>query len=382
MKNIDFLVTDNRRLRNRSFKVCLNSSKKILCMIPGKFLNGDSIRKIIQNINEIMTRYNKKSLQIVIALGDKEIEDKLSYVMLECICYLLAEHYNIRSFVEWNHKSGISTDGIYVSPLQYINNKTIDEFKSKFKSEIKGNHFRKIIDGHNIEKTGYLGILYQDVDAFLRHTLISKDCSADIAELVAELVGNANEHSKTECLVDIDVTNEYTAKNEEGDKKYIGVNIAIVSFSNKLLGQDIRERFKNHFPKVDRFTKLKNAYTYHSYQFNDSYSEDDFYILASFQDKISGRIGKPASTGGTGLTMLIKSIQERSRDDYCYMITGNRVFTFKRQFLKYDSDNWLGFNEKSDFFSSIPSDKVLGSCPIYMPGTAYSLNFAIEMEDS
>ena len=64
------------------------------------------------------------------------------------------------------------------------------------------------------------------------------------------------------------------------------------------------------------------------------------------------------------------------------MITGNRQFVFKKELLAYDNDGWLGFNKNHDFFSSLPDDDVLHICPIFMPGTAYNLNFAMKMEAS
>ena len=39
-----------------------------------------------------------------------------------------------------------------------------------------------------------------------------------LAEVIVELVGNAGEHGETECMLDIDITeNDYGKKNEDGE---------------------------------------------------------------------------------------------------------------------------------------------------------------------
>ena len=111
--------------------------------------------------------------------------------------------------------------------------------------------------------------------------------------------------------------------------------------------------------------------------FNKEYTEDDFYTIAAFQHKISGSIQKKV-TGGVGLTHLIKSLEEKSSGHICYMLSNNRILDFKKEFLQYDKDDYIGFNFKNDFFGNIPELSIFKNSSTFFSGTAYNLNFAIK----
>lgn len=68
-------------------------------------------------------------------------------------------------------------------------------------------------------------------------------------------------------------------------------------------------------------------------------------------------------------------------DNY-YVLSGRHCVIFKREFLEYDKEDWLGFNSERDFFGCVPSKGVLSECPIMFPGTAYNLNFVMKREES
>ncbi len=38
------------------------------------------------------------------------------------------------------------------------------------------------------------------------------------------------------------------------------------------------------------------------------------------------------------------------------------------------------YNKERNFIDFPPSNEVVGKCPIFFPGTAYNLNFVIEVE--
>lgn len=61
---------------------------------------------------------------------------------------------------------------------------------------------------------------------------IKRESSEKISEICAELIGNTFEHAKSDCLIDIDLTDSHN-KEEKGvvvDGEYKGINIAIVNF--------------------------------------------------------------------------------------------------------------------------------------------------------
>ena len=77
---------------------------------------------------------------------------------------------------------------------------------------------------------------------------------------------------------------------------------------------EFKDRIKNIPQNVDRYKKLLEAYNYHKQFFGSEYTEDDFFNIATFQNRISGNPNKE-EVGGTGLTYLIKSLQEKSDSD-------------------------------------------------------------------
>lgn len=98
--------------------------------------------------------------------------------------------------------------------------------------------------------------------------------------------------------------------------------------------------------------------------------------MAVFQHRISGRQNEEMS-GGTGLTLLIKSLESKSDSNFCYVLSGKRILGFKQKYLEYKND-WIGFNESNDFLNDIPDLKNITDCDIKFPGTAYNLHFIME----
>lgn len=126
--------------------------------------------------------------------------------------------------------------------------------------------------------------------------------------------------------------------------------------------------------------QVKIAYNNHKPHFDYvGYCEDDFYILSSFQDKITGR-NEMATTGGTGLTTLVSNLTYRSDAYNCYVISGFRKLNFITQYLEINEDYWYGFNDEKDFINFPPAKCCFQSNPFFMPGTAYNLNFVLEKE--
>ena len=129
---------------------------------------------------------------------------------------------------------------------------------------------------------------------------------------------------------------------------YHGINIAILNFSQELLNTSLKQKL--HL--------VRQAYNYHQPYFNEQYLEEDFYNIATFQHKISGRRGN-TSTGGTGLTKLIRSLEETSDAYMCYVVSGQRRLQFKKEYMQYNEDYWIGFNNANNFLTAPPSPSLL-----------------------
>jgi hypothetical protein len=222
--------------------------------------------------------------------------------------------------------------------------------------------------------------IYDDVAYFQKSFNINYDCVEDISEVIVELIGNAIEHSKSDCLVDFDIATDY--QSVSGDS-VCGINIAIISFSNILLGDGIKKKmedFNSSEATNDRYAKVKVAKDNHCEYFDDGYDITDFYNISTFQHRISGS-EKKMDSGGMGLTKLIKSIEDKATEHTCYVLSGDRIILFEPEYLEYNKDGWIGFNKNNDYFCSKPSNQVLQRSNFYMPGTAYNLNFVMRVND-
>lgn len=337
--------------------------------------SGVCIRQLLCFLNGVMEKYKKRHCPIIILLGNVQFKDKLTYIFLEIIWYAMIEKYHNKLNIQFRCERSIHTEGIKYSPLVIGDLKNTQKCMAKFRDDIYKTHFRKILAYNDGDET--LSKTMGDITYYLGYCGIEQSCADDISEVVSELIGNAWEHANTSCLVDIDVTGLYGK--EGSNESYAGINIAVVNFSESLFGDALKQRILQNEEMLDsRYKKVKEAYTNHKNFFDDEYTETDFFNIASFQHKISGSINK-SITGGTGLTKLIGSLEKRSDTHNCYMISGTRALWFNHKFLEYN-DGWIGFNEQNDFFSNPPSKKVIGKSAIYMPGTAFNLNFVMKQE--
>ena len=378
LKELKLLIEKNKGKIN--FKSVEVRKGYIVFKNREKKIDGRSIKKLIAFVNFLNERYKGLNVPILLDLGNIEFVDKLTYIFFEIICYLLIKEYRHIVVINAEYKSSIWIEGIESSPLLILNDGTrqnMEKYVRKFHDDLYKNHYRRVIK--NNEDSVELSKKMDEIAYFLKFSGVQDNCIDVISEVVVELIGNAWEHASAECLVDLDVTNSYFKR--ESTKSFMGVNLAVINFSPDLLGDSIREKIldnNNNLPK--RYASVKEAYNNHKNIFDLLYKEEDFFNIASFQHKISGRKNNVA-TGGTGLTKLISSLEKRSDAHRCYLVTGNRVLWFLHEYLEYTLDGWIGFNENNDFFHTRPTSKVLGNNAIYMPGTAYNLNFVMKRRE-
>ena len=330
-------------------------------------------------------------MPIKINLGTVTFLDKLTIILLECICYFLIKRMDRTVWVEHLAEKNILTEEILVSPLRFLKkgkSYSRASFLRTFNFLIGRNHYRRYMKYEDIVNTNRLSLLFSDIVSFQIHLGVDEETASQIAEVLIELVGNACEHACTDCLIDIDIPLNYSKKGNDGDffGNFYGINISIVNYSEKLFFQDLQSKilmFIDDGSKLtnDRYKTLVEAYQNHKSQFSEDYTEDDFFTIAAFQYKISGRINNN-STGGTGLKKLIQGLQNKSDACVCYMQTGNRVFCFSGEYLEYDDGNWIGFNKENDFLNNIPDKRLFHNSKVYVPGTAYNLSFVYEKKEN
>lgn len=382
MKYLENLIRGNRNFLSQKW---VKDKKFNFHYIDGdESFSGLTIGDIIYHMNYLRKKYKTNvPVWFEITNDNLQIADKLTYIIMECLCYyfIVYEKRDIRIF--WKPKPYILTDGINKSPLIHLNtNYSKKQFKEKFLNDESETHFRKVYRLVDKEKDHfYQSVIQTELDLFLTKMDIRKESAEKISEICAELIGNTFEHAKSDCLIDIDLTDSHS-KEEKGrpvDGEFRGVNIAIVNFSNKLLFEDIKYKLHSEELVEEKYQKIMEALRKHAEFFNEDYPEDFFYYLAATQLGISGR-KKIQNVGGTGLYVLLQSLIETSDLSNCYVLSGKYSVIFDEDYLYENQEQWMCYNKEKNFINYPPDKEIIGECPIFFPGTAYNLNFVIEVE--
>lgn len=371
---------DSKKPKN----ICVKNGV-IEILIKNTELDNSMITTIIGYANYINQNFKSTIIPIRFILIDVVLTDKLAYVIFECVIETMMSVFHRKIEVYFTLKKMIITEGISSSPLLLLGNRKNkklyeknQEFIDKFNFDYYRNHFRRVVKYADYLKSDKLSKLYDDIAYFQKSFDINYDCLEDVSEVIVELIGNALEHSKSDCLVDFDIAPNYTT--EDGDD-VCGINIAILSFSNILLGDSIAKKMSDfHTNNLEntRYEYVKNAFNNHKNFFDDEYDTVDFYNISTFQHRISGSEEK-INNGGIGLTKLVKSIEDNATKHTCYVLSGNRIIMFEPEYLEYNKEGWIGFNKDNNYLHSQPDPSVLQRSNFFMPGTAYNLNFVMKV---
>lgn len=347
-------------------------------------LDDEELKRIIMFINSIDKHIN---LPIIINLGRVTLSSKIPYILLEYICYYLMKEKSYRCCVIIDFAKRIYSYDAKSSPLfllTYNNvignprrfNEICTQYIKRFESYYGLYHIRKIIKKEECG-TDAGSKLYTTIQTTLKNQNLNIEQTKQICEVVTELMDNSGEHGIADCLMDIDITPDHRKENEDGT--YCGVNIVVFDFATKKIGENISEFFKSQPGHNEWYEKLNRAYENHKRHWDDTYNEQDFFIMSAFQHKISTRKSNYL-TGGTGLTKLIRALEYQADAYDCFIWTGYRKMEFWHELLVQDDFEWVGFNKFGDFFSEPPNTSILKNSTMYFPGTAYNLSFVLRKE--
>lgn len=343
----------------------------VLITIRGQKFGGQQVSVLLSYIGFVMKKYGKMCRKLVIYFEKLYPEDKLSYIILEYIVFELFKYYKDVCVKAGGYDYDISTHGFQSSPLfEYIAQKiSAQEYCKKYSKILNHNHYRKIIS-ENDEFA--VSNLMSEVKTFLKPFSISEDAATTIAKITSELADNAGEHAKSECLVDIDISSEYQ---KEGvvDEKYYCVNICALNFSDTCLDDIVREKIvTENYKGEERYKKVFKAYDKHKKFFDNNYTDEHFFMLAAFQNKISGR-KEITESGGVGLYEMISVVEKNADMHNCYVLSKDKVIRFFPLLLVSNKDNWVGFNKEHDFLNMPPDMQSINWSNTYLMGTGYNL---------
>ena len=396
MNNLEYLFSFNQRTQSKSDKIKFSRSKRFIIVLYDDVFDGEAFRKLVFKFQPYMKQAFKKG-SFLIVLHCRKVVDKLTYTMFECLCYYLIRKHEFEIEICWNPKRTIQVDGLFKSsPLRLLSinsmnkvkrRKKIQESNQKFINlfgfDTQPNHYRILLKYADSLRDGALiSKKYCDIDSTLLHSNIPSHVGDKISEVIIELITNSIEHAKSDCLVDIDISdsNYYKKGNENiKHKSYYSINISLLNLSDNLLTDDLKKRFcQDHVPDNQRYKDVAIAYDNHQHFFNQEYTEDHFWMLVAMQNKISG---SKEIDGGTGLALLVKSLQHWSDADNCYVVSGTKGLKYIKKYLGNSDDKWWGFNENNNFVSDKPNTSVYFDCAINLIGTAYNLTFIYCKDD-
>lgn len=326
---------------------------------------------ILSEVKSVIKAYGTRCSKIILLIRTFNPRDKLVYILLESILYTIVNIYHkqidmrIGSFdYNINTWGWVYTPSCKIAQVGYDN-----EFNLYFQNDFSKNHYRKVLtDPYDEEAPARL---VTDIKTFLDRFHMRDEFDGKLAYTIGELADNALCHAHTPCLIDIDITEkDYMAENS--DDVYYAVNVVVLNFSEKFLYDDIIEKIEHKYYKADsRYTYVEEAYENHSKHFGKNYGKEDFYLISTFQDEISGRPNESYS-GGTGLPELVRTLEEYADEDFCYVLSGHKSLLFRKEMLNFTADGWIGFNVAGNFLEEIPDTACLSSSYTLLPGTGYN----------
>lgn len=370
----NFLDKNNINYGKKGLKhIKLEKNGTVTLYFKSVNFGGLQIKLLLAKLNFIVNKYGSMCHTICIKFESIKPIDKLTYILLECIIYELMRKYKNIWILTKEIIPEIQTSGLSSSLLwAYIRGTiTKEQYCKRFFRSLQENHYRRMIrqdDSSEISK------LMTDIKIFLKVFDIEDEDRRKIAKIVSELADNACEHSKSDCLIDIDVSNPIYKKRDDPDGVYYSVNICVLNFSDIFLGDTLREKImKKKYKDSNRYEDVANAYETHKSFFNFKYTEEHFFMLTAFQNKISGRENE-TETGGVGLNEMICEVEKRADTHNCYVLSKNKVICFLPEYLVNNLEGWVGFNKEHDFLNSRPSTNSIYDSDTFLTGTGYNLS--------
>lgn len=368
---------------------------KIIIKIRSSNFGGDTFYNVVSKLYKTIKEHNLEKNIVILKTDEIFFQDKTVYILLESVIYYICKNCKVN--IKILNKS-MQVKNIYLANLNssllasYANeiidkNKYITDFEKTLISKEK---YRKIVSCGDKKNPS---IVLTDLTNFFKIYKINEEFKEELVDMLVELIGNANEHSKSDCLIDLTIDNKVI--NKVDSHRCIALDISILNFSKTLLGDGIKENFikSNKFflnlnPKTtykeNKFIQdLKYAYKNHSAKFDEKYTEEVFFNISTFQWRFSGRDEIVRENGGTGLTKVIEVLLNLSEAYKCYVYSGNKIIYFDKDFLKTikvperDKGFYVGFNESGDYLNHAPSKDIIGETPFHLNGTCYNFKFIL-----
>ena len=351
-------------------------------------LSGYTLFELSKKI-KYLKKFRYLKLSILFKMKDIVFLDKITCLIFDRLLLDLCETTNFtimfEADIEFNalkNQSFLSTILYYL--LENQSNGTLDKkkFIHNYYQRQLGNiyHYRRMVRHDEFSDHSLQSKIYSDVASVLGVFVSDSEWVDDVSETVAELVNNVDSHTISDCLIDIDINSDIV-DTSDNNSKCSSINIAVMNFSDNNIFDQVKDNvLKKIYPETDPlYKRIYYAYDNHKTQFSTDYLEDVFFMVTAFQNHVSTR-ETTSGTGGTGLPTLVNNIINKTRSDFSYLLSGTRMLVFHSDYLTFDKDGFIGFNEENDYFTKPASKYVRDFSPLYIPGTIFLLQLIIGSE--
>lgn len=355
--SIDGYVNNKMRIKDRTFSI-------------------KSIYRIVQHFKWMKEEIGISDTKVLI--DSYYIADQAILTLMESIIYFVINEWNFKVTYRFSIKENVLGYQIFKKSLlfKYNNRKIVTkDYNLEYNKMIviEGDHFRKVCKNIEQNRKGkFISITMDEIDTFLKFFEFDNEDRSKLAEVIVEILDNALNHSKGDCILNLNVL-----KNDLHKYKY--VDVALVAIDEIFIGKEIIE-YINKEDKSEYSNKneiVLKAFENHKKFFNEKYNINSFAMISAFQKYVTTR-KKSGNSGGTGLTTLINALIEKSTLNFCYAISGNTNLLFKKDFLKINEEGLIGFNKENNYIEMIPDEKVVSINNYDMNVNIYNLQFILK----
>lgn len=343
-------------------------------------LNGKSIKKLLETLKMVLSQPTKKvtfeiqsktigddaviqQLEIIFAHA---FENGLETIEVKFINILESSPHIVPLKQSVFARRGFKDNCCILSNKEYLS----DYYQESYSAP---NYFRYFIKKERRDLL--INTILSDALSFFGMKIKDKVYAKDLAKAFTEMIDNVR-HADSDCLATIKYCDSLFTKNDNTHVQGYFINVTDVSsdciFSKLQQAISCNKLFGKTKEIIDK------SFSFHKKHFGeDDYSMEKYCFVSVFQNCLTTS-SVSGETGGKGLTDLINAIAAGALMNNCYVLSGNHILFFKREFTVVDENGNISFNKDGNYYNSLPSKSAFKNSPFYYPGTIFLIEIVVE----
>lgn len=306
------LITSNENSYFLSHQepICIVQTKnETNIKIRSTVLDQEKINLILGKIKDVTDKISNDKNFLIIISGSNLVINNISIIStLELMFYdILKNHDNLsiklkltfskkhysRVFIEYSLLGKYinrTLDNEFISEMEKIGSKIYQVKRNNRLNNIECGGYRNLVSYENYLKNGdNISQITTEILTTLNFFEISDDDKPTIAEYISELVGNALEHAKSDCLIHIVfhnnlVKNDKTKHKRDKPKRH-GIFISVANISSTLIYSNAKSYILSHMNQLDNKKEITKYYNKHNLLFNKKIYTRMVLYVCSFSSK-------------------------------------------------------------------------------------------------